>query len=59
MFDRNSLYNELREAGFDNNKIRDFEFGDSGLDIFSEVEDKGRFVESNGELKAIAFHCIK
>ena len=59
MFDKNSLYNELREAGFDNNKIRECEFGDSGLDIFSEVEDKGRFVESNGELKAIAFHCIK
>ena len=50
---------EIVNNSFDNNKIRDFEFGDSGLDIFSEVEDKGRFVESNGELKAIAFHCIK
>ena len=59
MFDKNSLYDELRDAGFDNNKIRECEFGDSGLDIFSEVEDKGRFVESNGELKAVAFHCIK
>jgi len=59
MFDKNSLFNELKNAGFDSNKIRECEFGDSGLDIFKEVEEEGRFVESNGELKAVAFHCIK
>lgn len=59
MFDKDSLYNELRNAGFDNSKIRECEFGDSGLDIFSEVEDQDRFLEDNGELKAIAFHCVK
>ena len=59
MFDKNSLYDELRDAGFNNNKIRECEFGDSGLDIFSEVEDEDIIVESNGELKAVAFHCVK
>ena len=59
MFDKNSLYDELKDAGFDDSKIRVCEFSDSGLDIFSEVEDKDRFIESNGELKAVAFHCVK
>ncbi len=59
MFDKNSLYDELKDAGFDDSKINVCEFSDSSLDIFSEVEDEDIIVESNGELKAVAFHCGK
>ena len=57
MYDKNSLLTELKLSGFQN--IRVCEFGDSGLNIFNEVENKDRFEEENGNLKAIAFHCIK
>lgn len=57
MYDKNSLLKELKLSGFQN--IRLCEFGDSGLNIFNEVENKDRFEEENGNLKAIAFHCIK
>ena len=57
MYDKNSLLEELKISGF--KKIRECKYNDSGLDIFKEVENKDRFEENNGELKAIAFHCIK
>ena len=57
MYDKNSLLEELKLSGFQN--IRLCEFGDSGLNIFSEVENKDRFEEESGNLKAIAFHCVK
>lgn len=57
MYDKNSLLEELKISGFQ--KIRECKYNDFGLDIFKEVENKDRFEENNGELKAIAFHCIK
>ena len=59
MFDKSSLLNELIDSGFENSKIRECKFGDSAIDVFSEVEEEGRFIESNGELKAVAFNCTK
>ena len=59
MFDKSSLLNELIDSGFENSKIRECKFGDSDIDVFSEVEEEGRFIESNGELKAVAFNCTK
>jgi SAM-dependent methyltransferase len=56
MFDNKSLHYELKISGFKN--IRECEFGDSGISIFDEVEEKDRFIEG-GELKASAFHCVK
>lgn len=38
MYDKNSLLEELKLSGFQN--IRECEFGDSGLDVFKEVEIK-------------------
>jgi predicted SAM-dependent methyltransferase len=57
MYDDESLKNELTEAGFIN--IRKCEFGDSGSEIFSEVEDEDRFHSKSGKFKEIAFHCLK
>lgn len=55
MYDNKSLYNELKIAGFDN--IRNCDHGDSGLDIFYEVEDKDRF--KSNKFKELAYHCVK
>ena len=41
MYDETSLQKELEIIGFKD--IRKCEFGDSGLSIFTEVEDKDRF----------------
>jgi hypothetical protein len=41
MYDYNSLSLELSKAGFKN--IRRAKFGDSGIDIFSDVEDPERW----------------
>ena len=57
MYDKKSLYNELKIAGFNN--VRSCDYGDSGLDIFSEVEDEDRFYSDNKNIKELAFHCIK
>tara|TARA_B100000927_G_C16313192_1_gene408273 strand:+ start:23 stop:670 length:648 start_codon:yes stop_codon:yes gene_type:complete len=57
MYDKNSLFNELKVAGF--NDIRECCYGDSGIDIFSEVEDEDRFVSDNKKIKEIGFHCVK
>ena len=57
MYDEKSLYNEIKKVGF--KQIRKCYFGDSGIDIFSEVEEIERFNESDGEYPALAFHCIK
>ena len=57
MYDDTSLYNMLIKQGFKN--IRKCIFGDSGLNIFSEVENIDRFIENDGKYKAVAFHCSK
>tara|TARA_A100001234_G_scaffold220791_1_gene234606 strand:+ start:1724 stop:2350 length:627 start_codon:yes stop_codon:yes gene_type:complete len=57
MYDENSLHQELQQAGF--KLIRSCEFGDSNLEIFSEVEEESRFFGDNKQLKEIAFHCVK
>ena len=57
MYDEKSLYNLLKNQGFKN--IRSCEFGDSGIDVFSEVERKDRFIENNEKYRAVAFHCTK
>ena len=57
MYDEKSLYEELKIAGFDN--VRNCFYGDSGLKIFSEVEDEERFYSDKKTIKEIAFHCIK
>ena len=51
------LLEELKLSGFQN--IRECEFGDTGLDVFKEVENKDRFEEENYNLKAIVFYCVK
>lgn len=55
MFDSNSLKKVLSNAGFKD--IRACKFNDSNIEVFSEVEEIGRFIEN--DLPAISFHCIK
>lgn len=57
MYDETSLQTELEQTGF--KEIRKCEFGDSGINIFSEVEDKNRFFFNNGKSKELSFHCTK
>ena len=57
MYDKKSLYNELEIAGFNN--IRNCDYGDTGLDIYFEVEDEDRFYSEDKKIKELAFHCIK
>ena len=57
MYDEKSLYNEIKKVGF--KQIRKCYFGDSGIDIFSEVEEMDRFNENDKKYQALAFHCIK
>ena len=57
MYDEISLKRELELIGF--REIRKCELGDSGLSIFSEVEDKDRFFFNNGKTQELSFHCTK
>ena len=57
MYDKSSLQRELEIIGFKD--IRKCEFGDSGLSIFTEVEDKDRFFFNNGKSKELSFQCTK
>lgn len=56
MYDKKSLLDELNKVNF--SFIRECEFNDSGLEIFSEIEDRNRFIDGKN-LRALCFHCEK
>lgn len=56
MFDNKNMHDELKKFQF--SLIRKCEFGDSGINFFTEVEDKNRFIDEKGHVE-VAFHCIK
>jgi hypothetical protein len=55
MYDNKSMQKYLTEAGFKN--IRKSKIGDSGIKIFSEVEEKHRFID--GDFIEVAIQCTK
>jgi predicted SAM-dependent methyltransferase len=55
MYDNKSMQKYLTEAGFKN--IRKSQIGDSGIKIFSEVEEKHRFID--GDFIEVALQCTK
>ena len=56
MYDYDSLSLELRKVGFIN--IRNCNFGDSQIEVFSEIEEKNRFIDDNG-MPEICIECTK
>jgi predicted SAM-dependent methyltransferase len=55
MYDNKSMQKYLDEAGFKN--IRKSKIGDSGIKVFSEVEENHRFVD--GDFIEVALQCTK
>ena len=55
MYDNKSMQKYLTEAGFKN--IRKSQIGDSGIEIFAEVEEKHRFID--GDFIEVALQCTK
>jgi predicted SAM-dependent methyltransferase len=55
MYDNKSMQKNLAEAGFRN--IRKSKIGDSGIKVFSEVEEMHRFVD--GDFIEVALQCTK
>jgi predicted SAM-dependent methyltransferase len=55
MYDNNSMQKYLTETGFKN--IRTATIGDSGIKVFSEVEEIHRFVD--GDFIEVALQCTK
>ena len=55
MYDNKSMQKYLTEAGFKN--IRKSQIGDSGIKIFSEVEEKHRFIDE--DFIEVALQCTK
>jgi predicted SAM-dependent methyltransferase len=55
MYDNNSIQKYLFESGFKN--IRKCKFGDSGISVFSEVEEIHRFID--GDFNEVAIQCTK
>ena len=55
MYDNKSMQKYLAEAGFKN--IRKSKIGDSEIKVFSEVEEKHRFVD--GDFIEVALQCTK
>ena len=55
MYDNNSMQKYLFEAGFKN--IRKSKIGDSGIKVFTEVEEKHRFVDQ--DFIEVALQCTK
>jgi predicted SAM-dependent methyltransferase len=55
MYDYKSMQNYLAQAGFKN--IKKCKIGDSGIDIFSEVEELHRFID--GDFVEVAIQCTK
>tara|TARA_Y100000748_G_C15348196_1_gene430770 strand:+ start:118 stop:738 length:621 start_codon:yes stop_codon:yes gene_type:complete len=56
MYDYDSLSLELSKVGFIN--IRNCNFGDSQIEVFSEIEEKNRFIDDNG-MPEICIECTK
>ena len=55
MYDEQSMTNYLSEVGFKN--ISKCKFNDSGIEVFSEVEDLHRFID--GDFEEVALQCTK
>ncbi len=55
MYDNKSMQNYLAEVGFKN--IKKCKIGDSGIDVFSEVEELRRFID--GDFVEVAIQCTK
>jgi predicted SAM-dependent methyltransferase len=55
MYDEKSMQRYLFEAGFKN--IKKCQFGDSGIEVFLEVEELNRFIDNN--FIEVAFQCTK
>lgn len=55
MYDEMSMRNYLLETGFKN--LRKCSYGDSGIEVFSELEEKHRFVD--GDFTEVAIQCTK
>jgi predicted SAM-dependent methyltransferase len=55
MYDEKSMQKYLSEAGFKN--VRKCQFGDSGIEVFSEVEELHRFIDK--DFIEVAFQCTK
>ncbi len=55
MYDNKSMQKYLAEAGFKN--IRKCKIGDSGIQVFSEVEEVHRFID--GDFIEVALQCTK
>lgn len=55
MYDEKSITKYLIDSGFKN--IRPCKFGDSGIEVFKEVEELKRFIE--GDFIECAFQCSK
>ena len=56
MYDNQSMLMELKKTNFTN--IRKCQFGDSNIPVFSEVEEEGRFYQTDKDPE-IAFQCNK
>jgi predicted SAM-dependent methyltransferase len=55
MYDEHSIKNYLHQVGFKN--IRKCSFNDSGIEVFSEVEEMHRFID--GDFIEVALQCTK
>lgn len=55
MYDEDSMRTYLKEAGFI--KIERCKYNDSGIDVFSEIEEEYRFVDN--DFVELAFQCTK
>ena len=55
MYDNKSMQNYLAEVGFKN--IKKCKIGDSGINVFSEVEELHRFID--GDFVEVAIQCTK
>lgn len=57
MYDADSMKKYLSNVGFKN--IQQCKFGDSGINVFKEVEDKHRFIDENFNFVEVAYQCTK
>ena len=57
MYDEESLKSYLINAGFKD--IKSCKFGDSSIDVFSEVEEESRFIDREFGFREVAFQCSK
>jgi predicted SAM-dependent methyltransferase len=57
MYDADSMEKYLSDVGF--KSIKPCKFGDSGINVFSEVEDGHRFIDNDFNFVEVAFQCTK